>query len=129
VEILIIEDDPDVGLLILDVLASRGMKTTLVPHPSAIPRDLGAAVVVSDLFGPPWFDRARAAAHVAELRERFPATPIVLLTAFAEAARDHPHIGADAIVTKPFDIDALSRTVLSLARAEAREVQLVVEEA
>ncbi len=117
VQVVIVEDDPDVGLLILDVLASHGITARLVRHPGEIPPELDAAVVMSDLFGPPWYDRAAAEALVMSLRERFPSAPLVLVTAFAEAARDHALIGIDAVVTKPFDVDALSRTVLTLARA------------
>lgn len=114
-DILIIEDDPDVGLLLLDVFAAHGVTAALIAHPREITADLHPSVVVSDLFGPPWYDRGSAVAHVSAVRQRFPSASIVLLTAFLEAARDQSELGADVVVAKPFDVDDLSQTVFSLA--------------
>jgi CheY-like chemotaxis protein len=119
-DILIIEDDPDVGLLLLDVFDARGVTTALLAHPRQITADLDPSVVVSDLFGPPWYERSSATAHVSALRERFPDASIVLLTAFLEAAADQAEIGADVVVAKPFDVGDLFQTVLSLAAPAER---------
>jgi two-component system C4-dicarboxylate transport response regulator DctD len=114
-DILIIEDDPDVGLLLLDVFDSHGVTTALLAHPREIAAELDPSVVLSDLFGPPWYDRTSAVTHVTAIRKRFPSASIVLLTAFLEAAGDQAEIGADVVVAKPFDVDDLLQTVLSLA--------------
>lgn len=114
-DILIIEDDPDVGLLLLDVFDSYGVTTTLIADPRALTADLNPSIVVTDLFGPPWYDRESAVAHVSAIRERFPTARVVLLTAHLEAARDQAEILADVIVAKPFDVDHLSKAVLSRA--------------
>lgn len=111
---LLIEDDADVGMLLVDVLESSGVPTTLRRDPGHLTDDLAPRVVVTDLFGSYWYDRARAAAHVADLKARFPNVPVVVVTAFGEATHDAPAIGAHAVIEKPFDIDALSQVVLSL---------------
>ena len=127
-DILIIEDDPDVGLLLLDVFASHGVATTLVAHPREITAAFRPSVVLSDLFGPPWYDRSSAVALVSAIRERFPSASIVLLTAHLDAARDQADIGADVIVAKPFDVDDLLQTVLSLAVPAERDLTEVAKE-
>jgi DNA-binding NtrC family response regulator len=123
-DILIIEDDPDVGLLLLDVFAStsNGVTPTLIAHPREMTPALRPSVVVSDLFGPPWYDRMSAVALTAAIRQRYPSARLVLLTAHLEAARDEAEIRADAIVAKPFDVDELLQTVLSLT-VPAEDIQ------
>ena len=126
--ILIIEDDPDVGLLLLDVFDARGVTTGLIAHPREITADLDPSVVVSDLFGPPWYDRTSAVRHVSAIRQRFPSARVVLLTAHLEAAREQAGLGADVIVAKPFDVDDLLQTVLSLAASAERALIEVAQD-
>ena len=127
-DILIIEDDPDVGLLLLDVFDFRGVTTKLIAHPREITPDLAPSVVLSDLFGPPWYDRSSAVAHVSAIRQRFPGASLVLLTAFLEAAGDQAEIGADVVVAKPFDVDDLLQTVLSFAVPAERVAREVTQD-
>lgn len=44
---------------------------------------------------------------VAEVRRRVPGVPVVVCTAHRAAANDGAGMAADAVLTKPFDVDAL----------------------
>ena len=111
---LLIEDDPDVGLLLFDILTSHvEVSASLVRHPTEIPADAQPTVIVTDLFGFAYYDRATAIRQLEQLRRRFPGVPIVLVTAHAHAARDRDILPADAVMEKPFDVDALAQLVLS----------------
>jgi DNA-binding NtrC family response regulator len=117
--VLLIEDDPDVGMLLVDVLESSGVPTMLRAAPQQLTDELQPRVVVTDLFCQLWYDRQRASSYVATLSERFPNIPIVVVTGFSEAAHDVLKLGANAVIEKPFDIDALSQIVLSLYHGAA----------
>jgi len=69
--------------------------------------------VVTDLFGSAWYDRATITGQLESLRRRFPAVPIVLVTAHWQAEADRAVLPVDAVMTKPFDVDALAQLVLS----------------
>jgi CheY-like chemotaxis protein len=112
--VLLIENDPDIGMLLVDVLEFAGVPTTLRSGPDELSGDLRPRVVVTDLFGPEWYDPVAAASCVASLRAAFPDVPVVVITAFGEATRDAAALGAHAVIEKPFDIDAVSQLVLSL---------------
>ena len=112
--ILLIEDDPDVGLLLVDIFTAHGdVDASLVRHPSEIPAEADPTVVVTDLFGSAWYDRATATRQLEQLRRRFPGVPMILVTAHGHAARDRGVLPADAVIEKPFDVDALGQLVLS----------------
>ena len=117
--VLLIEDDPDVGMLLVDVLESSGVPTMLRAEPRQLTDELHPRVVVTDLFCQSWYDGQRASSYIASLRQRFPKIPIVVVTGFSEAARDVAKLGANAVIEKPFDIDALSQLVLSLYHGAA----------
>jgi CheY-like chemotaxis protein len=118
--VLLIEDDPDLGLLMVDILAAhRDIEASLVGHPSAIAADASPDIVVTDLFGSAWYDRAIAACQLEDLRRRFPRVPIILVTAHWEAEADRALLPVDAVMLKPFDVDALDQLVLSFDAARA----------
>jgi len=111
VTILIIEDDPEVALLLMDILDERGFSASRALDPERIPADIRPSLILTDLYGAPWYDVEQAAMQVASLRARFPGVAIVVVTAYGEAGRDRVAIGADAIVPKPFDIESLIELV------------------
>lgn len=116
--VLVIEDDPDVGLLLVDILmADPNVVASLARHPSEVPADADPDVVLTDLFGSAWYDREIAAREMGGLRARFPTAPIVLVTAHWQAAQDQADLPVDAVMAKPFDVDALAQMVLSFAGA------------
>ena len=115
--VLLIEDDPDLGLLLMDILtAHTDVAASLVSHPTAIPADAAPDIVVTDLFGSAWYDRAITARQLEDLRRRFPGVPIILVTAHGQAVADRAALPVDAVMTKPFDVDALAQLVLSFDR-------------
>lgn len=114
IAVLLIEDDPDLGLLLQDILAAHpDVAASLVGHPSAIPADATPDIVVTDLFGSAWYDRATSARQLEDLRRRFPGVPMILVTAHWQAEADRATLPVDAVMLKPFDVDALAQLVLS----------------
>ena len=112
--VLLIEDDPDLGMLLQDILAAHAdVAASLVGHPSAIPADAAPDIVVTDLFGSAWYDRATSRRQLEDLRLRFPGVPIILVTAHWQVVADRAALPVDAVMTKPFDVDALAQLVLS----------------
>lgn len=112
--VLVIEDDPDLGLLLVDILAAHpDVAASLIAHPDAIPAEAMPDIVVTDLFGSAWYDRATTARQLEGLRRRFTGVPIILVTGHWQAERDRAVLPVDAVVKKPFDVDALAELVLS----------------
>ena len=114
ISILIIEDDPDLGLLLTDILsAETDVAASLARHPSAIAADAAPDIIVTDLFGSAWYDSGTTMRHLEDLRLRFPGVPIILVTAHWQADAERALLPVDAVITKPFDVDALAQLVLS----------------
>lgn len=120
--VLVVDDDPDVALLVKTVLERRAGATVSVAHTAA--EALARAdearpdVVVTDIEmpGPSGLDL------VGSLRERLPGVPVLVMTAhvsvdYAVAAL---RAQADEFLTKPLDNQLLVDAVIRLARA-ARE--------
>lgn len=113
--ILVIDDDPVIAELVQSVLEEGGHQATARAHLDAVRPDR-YDVVITDLLLPASYSAAEAAVWVARVRERVPGTPVVVCTAHRAAANDAEAIGADAVLTKPFDVDALLETVERLGR-------------
>jgi len=129
VTVLLIEDDPDLGLLLQDILAAHPEVTaSVVGHPSAIPADAAPDIIVTDLFGSAWYDRSTSQRQLEDLRLRFPIVPIILVTAHWQVVGDRDALPVDAVMTKPFDVDALAQLVLSFDTTRSSpEPQSVLE--
>jgi DNA-binding response OmpR family regulator len=112
--IVLIEDDPDIAALVEEVLVERGHELdTLSELPDGV-TDREARLVITDLVEMSAFDPDAARTWVARVRAAFPAARVVIVTAHAAAASAREPLGADAVLTKPFDIVALAATVESL---------------
>jgi CheY-like chemotaxis protein len=128
--VLVVEDDPDLGLLLVDILAAYPeVAASLVTHPSAIPADATPDIVVTDIFGSAWYDRATTMQQLNGLRRRFPAVPIILVTAHWQAELDRAVLPVDAVMTKPFDVDDLAQLVLSFDKTRLSPVHRGAREA
>lgn len=103
-QVLVIDDDPAIAELLHSVLVEGGHEpeaaTTLDGFGSN-----GYELVIADLLSCDAYGLEAAAAWVAEIRRRIPGVPVVVCTAHRRAASDREAIGADAVITKPFDVD------------------------
>jgi CheY-like chemotaxis protein len=114
ITVLVIEDDPDLGLLITDILSAHPhVVASLASHPTVIAAEAAPDIILTDLFGSAWYDSAIATRQLEDLRRRFPHVPIILVTAHWQADVERALLPVDAVMLKPFDVDALAQLVLS----------------
>ena len=106
-KILVLDDDLIILDLLRTVLTDAGFDTTIASGPEAIPANAVADLVITDLVPLKAYQREMALRWVASLRELFPAAPVLVVTAHRAAAAEPDMLGANAIITKPFDVDAL----------------------
>jgi len=112
VSILLIEDDELLRETIIDGLALHGYRVHGVPdmeHAAAFLRHVRPDAILTDFSIPD----APSRGAVRHLRSLMSGVPLVLLTGW----RDLPYeasLGADAILYKPIEADALAATVRDL---------------
>ena len=113
--IVLIEDDPDIATLVDDMLTDAGhevdVRSTLAD--GTIDRD--TQLVITDLVALCGYDLQAARDWIARVRAAFPEAAVVVSTAHQPAGA--AGLGADVVLTKPFDVDEFTRTVESLLRA------------
>ncbi len=114
-QILVIEDDRPIRDLFRDVLRDEGYEARFVEGLEEAAADASPDLVITDLAGLHGYDRRLARALVDRVRQRFPATPIIVCTAHDQAMEETDRLGADAVLHKPFPIEALIETVARLA--------------
>ena len=115
--IVLIEDDPDIAALVDDMLTDIGHQ---VEVRSSLPdrADHAAQLVITDLVALRDYDLQAARNWIARVRAAFPEAAVFVSTAHQPAAvAGAPGLGADALLTKPFDVDVFTRTVESLLGA------------
>lgn len=117
--ILCVEDDPDIGRLLVAILEDAGYQPIWVDHgEQALARWGEAALVVLDLMLPD----VDGLSVCRQIRDQDRDIPLIMLTAKA-GTRDVVHgleIGADDYITKPFDTDILLARVQALLRRRHR---------
>jgi len=106
-KIVVLDDDQVILDLLQTVLTDAGYDTILARGPEAVPANAIPDLVITDLIPLKAYQRERALGWVSSLRTRFGASPVFILTAHRAAAAEADMLGADAIITKPFDVDAL----------------------
>lgn len=112
--VALIEDDKAMTELMSTVL--RGAGHEVVAGVDLVELDGARAdVVITDLVTLPTYDATKARVWVALLRQRFPGAPVIVCTAHGEAAGEPDRLGADAVITRPFDVDELAAAVQRLA--------------
>ncbi len=113
--IVLIEDDPDTAALIEEMLGELGHHIDTRAHLDDGDGDRDAQVVITDLVTLHAFDLAAAKEWTARVRTVFPNARIIVSTAHAPAAvAGADGLGADAVLTKPFDVADFTATVESL---------------
>jgi CheY-like chemotaxis protein len=120
--ILVAEDEPSMRRLVADALRGEGYEIVevadggrlLVDLASRLKRGEGADsldLIISDIRMPV----CTGLQILAALREAHWTTPVILMTAFGDAAtRRHAESLAATLLDKPFDVDALRRAVSRL---------------
>jgi DNA-binding response OmpR family regulator len=106
-KILVLDDDQVILDLLRTVLTDAGYEGIFALGPDAIPANTDVDLVITDLVPLKAYQRESALAWVATLRARFVGAAVFVLTAHRAAAAEHDLLGANAIITKPFDVDAL----------------------
>jgi DNA-binding response OmpR family regulator len=117
--VLVVEDDPDIGKLIMLLLSRAGIAATLRtdgPSGLAAVGELAPDLVVLDV-GLPIMDGWQV---LDAIRADGPRPPVLLLSAHAqETDRERGlALGADGFALKPFDNDALVARLRALLPAE-----------
>ena len=105
--ILVLDDDQVILDLLQTVLGDAGYDTVVGPGLSAIPENISADIVITDLVPLKAYLRESALDWVASLRARFVDSPVLVVTAHTEAVADVDMLGANAVMGKPFDVDVL----------------------
>lgn len=116
--IVLIEDDPDIAALVEEILTDLGHQVDVRPHLADGAIDGDEQLVITDLVALRGYDLETARAWIARVRAAFPRAAVIVLTAHAPAALSGgPALGADTVLTKPFDIGVFTETVESLLGA------------
>jgi DNA-binding response OmpR family regulator len=105
--ILVLDDDQVILDLLQTVLTDAGYEPVVAIGPDAIPGNASPDLVITDLVPLKAYQRETALAWVMSLRTRFAGAPVFVLTAHRAAAAEDDLLGANAVITKPFDVDAL----------------------
>jgi two-component system, OmpR family, phosphate regulon response regulator OmpR len=105
--IVVLDDDPIVLELLRTVLDDAGYASICGTSLDEVPAGAQADLVISDLVPVKAYSRETALAWIAGLRERFGPVPIVIITAHIAALRERDALGAEGVVGKPFDVEAL----------------------
>ena len=113
--IVLIEDDPDTVALVEEMLGELGHHVDTRAQLTDGDGDGDAELVITDLVSLHAFDLAAAKDWIAVVRTAFPNAQIVVSTAHAPAAQAGADgLGADAVLTKPFDVADFTSIVESL---------------
>lgn len=105
--IVVLDDDLAVLDLLQTVLTEAGHEPIVADHLDRVPPDQKADLVIVDLVPVKAYSGERARAWIAALRGRFGRAPLMVVTAHADAVTERDRLGADAVLSKPFDIEEL----------------------
>lgn len=112
--LLVLENDREIGDLLRLIFEDAGFSVALIRNGEPLPLDTPADLVISDLTFIRGYDSDAAVRGVRALRSIF-APPLLVLTAYHAAANDGELAKeATAVMTKPFDVEALLASVADL---------------
>jgi len=125
--VLVVDDEPTIRELIAEVLREGQFEVeTAANGAEALDRmrqRLPSAIVLDLMM--PQLD-ANGFVELKRLNPRFDAVPIVLVTAAFGAPADAERLGAQACLTKPFELDELVKVVAQLVGDPTPRVHQVV---
>ena len=110
--ILVIDDDVTNAELLRVVLEDAAFEVVTAYGPAELPAGRFDCVL-TDLVTMGGYNVADGRDWVLSLRDRYPAVPVLIVTARREARDDEERLGARVIV-KPFDVDTLTEMVREL---------------
>jgi DNA-binding response OmpR family regulator len=105
--ILVLDDDQVILDLLQTVLIDAGYDAILAPSLQAIAANTNADIIITDLVPLKAYRRESAVEWIASLRSRFAGSPLLVMTAHADALVESDMLGANAIMGKPFDVELL----------------------
>lgn len=108
--IVLLEDDPDVAALILEILRDLGHAAQHLRDRASLAADAAVHLALTDLLSVRAAELDGAREWVATLRATYPSAAVVVVTAYSGVVRPGPG-GPDAVISKPFGIDEFVRTV------------------
>lgn len=110
-----VDDDGVILELLRTVLADEGHTPLVFAKLDEVPPDTRADVVITDLVPLSSYRGDDARSWIASLRARFGRVPLIVVTAHSAALDEPDSLGADAVVGKPFDLEALLAKVTELS--------------
>jgi DNA-binding response OmpR family regulator len=117
--LVVVENDPATGDLLRLIFEEAGFSVAVIRDAEPVPLGTPADLVISDLAFLRGYDSVAAVRGVRALRTS-PALPLLVLTAHHAAASDSELAKeATAVMTKPFDVEALLATVANLTESRA----------
>src|SRR2546428_2873117 len=119
--IVVLDDDPVVLELLRTVLEDAGYASICGARLDDVSAAARPDLVISDLIPLKAYGRVVALDWISTLRERFGPVPILVVTAHAAALREPDGLGADGILGKPFDVEALLARVKELLAVRGAE--------
>ena len=102
--IVLVEDDPDIAELILELLRDLGHGAMHLRDRAGMGPDGAVRLALTDLVSVGATEASRANEWIATLRSTYPQAAVVVVTAFSDIVRPGPG-GPDAVVQKPFAIE------------------------
>jgi DNA-binding response OmpR family regulator len=105
--IMVLDDDRVILELLQTVLTDAGYDTIVAATREDMPAQASVDLVITDLFALTAYRREDALRWVASLRSRFGDVPVFVLTGHRAATAETDGLGADAIISKPFDVEFL----------------------
>ena len=108
--IVLLEDDPDIAALIIELLAELGHGARHLRDSASVVPDDAVHLAITDLLSVGAADPEKARAWVATLRAAYPTAKVVVVTAYGAVLPAGPG-GPDALISKPFAIDDFIHTV------------------
>lgn len=111
--VVVVEDDRDIATLVAEILNDEGFDAVTAGHHAAAAdvERMHPRLLVLDLFR----DHVRAGDLLASLRRTGGRVPVVLLSGAADLEAEARLLGANAFLSKPFEIDDLIRACRGLA--------------